>query len=304
VSHPDVDSASLLAADIALVEPNYDSEKNIDFYIDTCLKQKVQCIIPGESSLISILKNKHLFEENGVKILSSAGLDHLDIVRSKKKTYQYFIDNDLMPEVPENYLVTNIDEFTDACAKLSNNGHQICFKPDISQGGFGFRIIDNENISRNIISGYPGVRNSMDYYLSNLSKLAKFPTLLVSQYVEGMEYTIDCLGLNSKLKFCAIRSKKNNFREIILDESIFQFARDLQSHFSFSFLFNFQIRYSNNRCFLLEINPRQAAGSYVYELEGYFLLAKCIDHLMYDNPINELTIKPFKFQSIETYIKM
>ena len=81
VSHPDSSSLSLLAADLPLLEPHYDAAQNIDFYKQTCLDHSIDCLIPGESSLITIAKHQIYFYNNGVRVMSCSDLETLKILQ-------------------------------------------------------------------------------------------------------------------------------------------------------------------------------------------------------------------------------
>lgn len=140
VSHPDSSSLSLQAADVSLIEPHFDSTKNLDFFKKVCVEFSVNCLIPGESSLISILQNEEFFLSHKIRIMSCANKDTLEVLRSKSNTYKFLSSTLLNSFIPRYYYVTTASEFRFAYNSLSDFGLEVCFKPDISQGGWGFEL--------------------------------------------------------------------------------------------------------------------------------------------------------------------
>lgn len=304
VSHPDPSSLSLQAADLSLIEPHFDSTKNIDFFKKVCVDFAVNCIIPGESSLITVLQNEEFFLSHHIRIMSCTNKGTLEVLRSKSGTYKHLSTTALNSFIPNYYYVTSVAEFRLAYASLSRIGLDVCFKPDISQGGLGFRIVDNRLKSFFDFFGYSVNRNVYQYFDDMLSSVKNFPPLIVCQYLSGIEYTLDCIGYEDELFFCGIRKKSNNVRSVCDNLILQDFAGQVQKLFQFSFQYNIQVRFDGEQFYLLEINPRYAAGSYIYELEGYNLLGRCVDKLLFDKPFSRIKASPMKYVSADSYIKM
>jgi hypothetical protein len=305
VSHPDKESPTLMAADVPLIEPSFNAEENEHFFEKVCNDYSINCIIPGESSILTLIKPDSFVHKIQVKILASQKFDFIQILRSKTETYKLFDLNKIVDlKIPVYKVVKNSLEFELAYEDLIKNGFMVCFKPDISQGGSGFRIIDNKISPKNIITGYVTVRNTYDYYLDKIKNLNSFPPLIVLQYLSGFEYSIDCLGDGENLLFCGIREKSDKKRRLIKNDVLELIAKEIQSVFKFSHLYNIQIRAENGIYYLLEINPRYSAGSYIYEIEGYNLLGKAIEILLFNHKIKPMQAEPILIQNIENYIKI
>jgi carbamoylphosphate synthase large subunit len=305
VSHPDKDSPTLMAADTALIEPSYDAEKNESFYNHVCTNYNIDCIIPGESSILTLIKPDSFIHHSKTKVLTSQSFDFIQTLRSKTETYKLFTSKNIENlHIPFYKLVKDIDGFEQSYLKILENNSTACFKPDISQGGAGFRIIDNNVNPKETILGYVSVRNSYDYYLEKLKQLKSFPPLIVLEYLSGFEYSIDCLGHGKELLFCGIREKTNKKRRLINNHLLKLIAENIQATFEFSNLYNIQIRVEKGNFYLLEINPRYSAGSYIYEVEGYYLLGKAIDLTLNNTKIEPIEIEPFLIQNLESYIKI
>jgi len=305
VSHPDKYSPTLLAADIRFIEPSYIAEENESFYKFVCAKYNIDCIIPGESSILTLTKSDSFVHQTKVKVLVSQNFDTIKILRSKTETYKFINTNKINKlKIPWYKLVNNISTFQASYDELIENKGIACFKPDISQGGAGFRIIDNNINAKDIIYGFVSVRNTFKYYLEKLQEIKTFPPIILLQYLSGHEYSIDCLGNGNKLIFCGIREKSDKKRRIIKNDVIFEIAKDIQRKLKFSFLYNIQLRAENGEYYLLEINPRYSAGSYIYELDGFNLLGKAIEMLLFKKAIEPMNMDSTLIQSIENYIKI
>jgi len=305
VSHPDKDSPTLMAADIALIEPSYNSEKNRLFYQNVCIKHDIDCIIPGESSILTLIKLDSFIHQSKPKVLTSQNFDFINTLKSKTETYKLFASKNISNlHIPFYNLVKDTVTFEKTYKEIIENKTMACFKPDSSQGGAGFRIIDNDISPNEAIYGYASIRNTYNYYLDKLKQLKNFQPLILLEYLSGPEYSLDCFGNGKHLFFCGIREKTNKKRRLINNDVLKKIAEDIQSTFEFSNLYNIQIKEEKNKYHLLEINPRYSAGSYIYELEGFHLLGKAIDLALNNIKIEQLEIKPILIQSIESYIKL
>ena len=305
VSHPDKDSPTLMAADIALIEPSFFAEENELFYQQVCTDHNIDCIIPGESSILTLIKPTSFIFQTNLKILTSQSFEFIHALRSKSETYKLFANRNIANlHLPFYKIVKDANSFEQAYKEIIDKGSSACFKPDISQGGAGFRIIDNNVNLKEAILGYVSVRNTFDYYIEKLKQLNSFPPLIFLEYLSGFEYSIDCLGYGKKLIFCGIREKTNKKRRLINNIILKKIAEDIQKNFSFSNLYNIQIRLEKGKYYLLEINPRYSAGSYIYELEGYQLLGKAIDLTLNNVKIETMEMEPTLIQNLEWYIKI
>ena len=304
VSHPDKKSLTLIAADTALIEPSYEAKNNYDFYIDICKKYQVDLIIPGESSLVFFKTNESVFHNIGVKLLISCSLELLNILRSKTLTYEFFEKNNINISIPKYRLVKSLDDFVKACKDVSVDGSLPCFKPDVSQGASGFRIVDNNIKSQHLISGFPNLKGTIDYYIDQFSKIERFPNLIVTEYLEQEEVTLDTLSYNNLCLFYFPRIKDLNNRTVT-DRPLFKpLLSDFISKSSIKYLFNLQIRYHNSIPYLLEVNPRYSGGSYLAEENEYPMLSSVIDLVMCNNLPKLRALEPMSFKIIESFIRI
>jgi len=303
VSHPDKTSLTLFAADIALKEPSYDPIQNEAFYMETCKKYAVDLIIPGETSLVYFKEKEANFKALGIKLMISGSLELLHILRSKVLTYQFFETNHINIAIPKYRLVKSIEEFEEACAYVSSAGSLPCFKPDVSQGASGFRIVDHTTKTYQLLNGFPSHRATMEHYIGIFKQIEKFPTLIVTEYLAEEEVTLDTIAFNNECLFYFPRIK-TDFNRIVRDNEIFKpLLADFITKSSIEYLFNLQLRYNHGVPYLLEVNPRYSGGSYLAEENGYPMLAAAIEIAINGHLPNFKSLESFNFKLIETYIK-
>ncbi len=87
--------------------------------------------------------------------------------------------------------------------------------------------------------------------------------MLVMEYLDGHEYSVDCIGNNGSL-VCAIPRKKPKIvghgQMIDLRDDILECTRQLTAAYGLNGVFNVQFRERGSGLGLLEINPRMSGG--------------------------------------------
>ena len=177
---------SFLADKFAVI-PEAKDKNYISSLLKTAKKFKADVILPTNTAeLITLAENKDKFEKAGIRV-SISEAEHIKVANNK-----YLLMREAGVPVPEFYLVKSLREFKGAVKKLK----KVCFKPPISNGQRGFRII-KENTFKDVFEEKPaGTTISMKEVCSILKK--KFPELLVMEYLPGKEYSVDILADNGK----------------------------------------------------------------------------------------------------------
>jgi carbamoyl-phosphate synthase large subunit len=141
---------------------------------------------------------------------------------------------------------------------------QVCFKPSVSNGSRGFRIVTN---SINEIDLLLNQKPTSTYIRMpdaiRILSSASFPELLVSEFLPGDEYSVDCLADHGKsvLIVPRLRSKMINGISVegvfVKDESLFQYCQHIIKELQLHGNIGIQVKKSVQGKFLiLEINPR------------------------------------------------
>lgn len=143
--------------------PLVSNKSYIEEIISICQKEKILLIVPLIDSELSILsKNKHLFDQLGIKILLS-GIDLVNISSNKRDTYEFFIKNKV--DTPALLDMKDLNERSDK--------YPLIIKP------------------------YDGSSSKGVTKVNNFSELSFFKdyiqNAIIQEFIEGEEYTVDVL---------------------------------------------------------------------------------------------------------------
>jgi len=193
-------------------------------------KEKVKIIIPlVTKELIKFARNDVLFKKNNIKV-SISNEKVLRIINNKYFLMDYCRQNNI--PTPCFYLVKNYKDFETAVFNLGYPKNIVCFKPPVSNGLRGFRIL-NEKVNRlDLLMNYKpdNVFSSLKEIKPVLKNARSFPKLIVMEYLPGEEYSVDVLAnegipiiviprLREKLKMGISFAGKTVYDKKIIDYS-------------------------------------------------------------------------------------
>jgi len=258
-SHPNKNTIYSNACDYFEVEPELSGEDYVEYCLDFCRRNEIDVFIPYNELLI-ISKNTHRFEEMGTKVLVSSDSNLIETIMDKAKFYEDCKHSKIFT-LPEYYIVNTAAEFIEAYNKLSRGNTKVCIKPVIAAGGSGFRVIDNEAATLKNLLGNINHKVAYDEVVRILSSEEYFQDLMVMEYLDGPEYSIDCLAYNGEL-LAAVPRKKVDSRVRALENipELTELARKTEEFYKLPYIFNIQVKYKDGIPKLLEINPRMAGG--------------------------------------------
>jgi carbamoylphosphate synthase large subunit len=227
-----------------------------------CLDKHIQAVLPlVTKELFPLSENKIQFEEKGIRILISSE-EAIHISNNKSLCYQFLKNKGI--EVPKFFVVNTVEEFIHAAFELGHPHRQFCFKPSISNGSRGVRIVsDSLNESEEVFKYKP--YNLFITYAHALKILSSqpFPELLLSEYLPGDEYSVDCLANHGITELIVPRVRKKMINgisvqgEFVKDEAIIDYCKRIVEATGLHGNIGIQVKYSqDNRPLLLEINPR------------------------------------------------
>jgi biotin carboxylase len=268
-THPNKDALYLQNCDYAFVEPDVAGDEYIAFCLDFCQTNGINIFIPRKENVL-ISKRLADFEAIGVKVLVCPDARLMETMDNKAAAYRELVKGSPIISIPDYEVVHTADEFKRAYASLREKGHQVCFKPVIGEGANGFRVIKDqiESINQLFNQGI-GHRISYHYACEILSQQETFPELMVLEYLEGREYSIDCLASNEGLYAAVPRMKgEGRVRELVESLELIQIAHKFHHEYKLPYIFNIQVKYNNGIPKLLEINPRMSGGMHISCLSG------------------------------------
>lgn len=243
-------------------DPDY-----IHAVLAVCKKRNINIILPLVTrELIPLAKAEKEFIAAGIKLPLSP-LASLEIANDKGRLYQFLEWRGIA--VPGYKIIDGnapdaVVQFSNSVKELGYPGKAVCFKPSVSNGSRGFRIIDASADEAAILFQHKptSVYTSFENAVRILSA-ASFPELLISEYLPGEEYSVDCLANRGEAVLIVPRLRKKMINgisvegEFVNDESIIRYCtaiiRELQLHGNIGIQVK---RSAAGRFLILEINPR------------------------------------------------
>jgi predicted ATP-grasp superfamily ATP-dependent carboligase len=87
---------------------------------------------------------------------------------------------------------------------------------------------------------------------------------MVLEYLEGIEYSVDCLAYQKRLLASVQRRKiDSRQRAIVFSDEIDSLCKKIFDAFPLSYVSNIQIKYGGGMPKILEINPRMSGGLHI-----------------------------------------
>jgi carbamoyl-phosphate synthase large subunit len=233
-----------------------------DELLAVCKEKEIDILLPLVTKELLPLTSRALdFESAGTKLVASPHAS-LEIANNKSRLYE-FMDWRGMP-VPAYKIIATVDQFVAAVHELGYPEKQVCFKPSVSNGSRGFRIInDNVNELDILLNHKPdSTYITLDRAVRILSG-GSFPEILVSEYLPGEEFSVDCLANHGEPVLIVPRSRQRLVNgisvqgEFIEEKSIIEYCRKILLELKLHGNIGIQVKASSSGQYLiLEINPR------------------------------------------------
>lgn len=261
-----------------LLDEHYTVEDFVSGVKEVCEKENIDVVVPLSIKERILLKNNLPH----IKILSS---NVESIERSNDKLSFLSACEKIGIPVPKYYVVTN---FTDLKAKAFELGYpkkKVVVKPTVSSGSRGFRIL-NRNINYKRLF-FESNSQDVELKLTNLHNILgeEFPPLIISEYLPGAEYTVDCLRfgdvsvavprVREQVKYGLTfkgRMEKNDL--------IIEYSKKLAEELNLETVFGFQFKLDENGIpKALECNPRVQGTMVMSTLSGANIILEGVNLL-------------------------
>ena len=240
--------------------PFIDDESFIDRLNEITEKYKINFIFPAHDS--AVLKMAQNADKLKAKVVTSPA-ETCEICRSKSKTYKKLKN---VIKVPKTYSIDDDIEFP------------VFIKPDAGQGSKGAAKVKNRD--------------------ELLTEYNRNPNIVISEYLSGEEFTIDCFtDRKGKLLFAEGRRRIRIMNGIcvnsepVKDNAFQKIAEKINSVLKFRGVWFFQLKKDkNNEYALLEAAPRIAGTMGMYRGLGVnFAQLSLFDAMGYDVKIQPNT---------------
>ena len=223
----------------------------------------IDAVYPAMDAVIELLKSNEDFL--GCKVVSSP-IETTQICLSKSKTYKV-LEN--IVKVPKTYTANELVK--------AGGPFPVFAKPDIGYGSRGAKKISSVEDLK--------------------AHLALYPSCILSEFLPGKEYTVDCFSShNGDLLFAAARERCRIMNGISVNtkpvkenaEEFVEFAKRINSAIKFNGAWFYQVkRDANGSLTLLEVASRFGGSSSLFRAQGInFALMSLFD--AFDIPVSVL----------------
>src|SRR5258705_7459485 len=230
--------------------------------LSLCRKKNIHAVLPlVTKELMPLSLYQKEFELAGAKLLVSPTAS-LEIANNKSRLYEFLQWRGVA--VPEFRVVETVEQFKTAVEELGYPGKPVCFKPSVSNGSRGFRIISEQMNELDLLFNHKPTSTyiRLDDAVRVLSS-GIFPELLISEYLTAEEYSVDCLANHGESVLIVPRLRKRTINgisvegEFVKEESIMNYCRQIIKELQLHGNIGIQVKRSAAGQFLiLEINPR------------------------------------------------
>lgn len=242
--------------------PKADDVDFIDSLFNICIEKGIRVVMPlVTKELLPLARHKNRFEEQGISIMVSSR-EAFEIANNKSACYTYLTKKGIA--VPKFFVVNTTEDFIHAAFELGHPHKPFCFKPSVSNGSRGFRIVSDSLDECDMLFNHKPYNQFITYphALAILSS-HPFPELLVTDYLPGDEYSVDCLAENGKAKLVVPRLRKKMINgisvqgEVIEDKAVMDYCTRIIEVIGLHGNIGIQVKKNiNGDPILLEINPR------------------------------------------------
>lgn len=256
------DCIGKVLADDFIQIPPASSPNFIDALLTICKEKSIDLIFPLVTKELELFSSHRLqFEAIGTQIIV-AEEKILHQVNNKGTLYSLLKENGV--QVPNFVLTNDPNAFLEAINTLGYPNSPICFKPCVSNGMRGFRILDTQKDTFDLwLNQKPGKAYASLEEAKEIIENKVCPPLLVTEYLPGEEYTVDVLVSKGETKYIIPRLRSKMIGGISVEgcitknEQIINYCKEIIAIFPLEGLFGIQVKYSTqNKPLLLEINPR------------------------------------------------
>ena len=301
ISHISQNTYLQEVADYFELEPSVNGKEYVDYCLNFCHQHKIDVFVP-RYNVTTLVNYKEDFEHIGVKVMFIGSSETYQLLESKIETYEALRNTDIVA-IPKSFCVENYKDFEKAYQEIIENGSSACMKPISGIGGNGFKRILETMTEVEELYQSTSITIAKERIVRVLQNSQNVKPFMVSEYLEGDEFSIDCLANEGELIVAISRKKLDLYRQTIeYRESLVAIAQKLTQRFKLSNLYNIQVKYHKGNVYLIEINTRMSAGIHKSCLAGVNFLYLAIKLLLGEGVRIPETIRwNFELRVIENY---
>lgn len=261
-THSVASTPFLQACDHASPEPEETGEALVDWMLDYCQRHGVDVVVPGRE-MLAVARAEERFTAAGVRVMVSPAAA-VEVLADKRSTYDAAAALGL--PVPRWMAATTTEQVRQAHDALTADGLRVCVKPAVDHGARGFRMIDPAADDPATLLAEPSPAITLDRLLGLLRRAEPFAPLLVSELLEGAEWSVDCVSDAEGTPVVVVPRGKSGepwTRELAAEPDVADLARRAVRAWALRWLSNVQVCHrTSGEPVLLEVNTRAASGLY------------------------------------------
>jgi len=285
------DAVGFAFLDKGYLTPKAEDGKNyLNALLEICQKEKVKLLLPvAPQELLLIASNINKFQKINTMVLISP-LESLRIAENKYKLFN-FCKKKKIP-VPKFIKAKDYKEFKKAVFDLGYPEKEVCFKPTISSGTRGFRVLSekDDKLIRLFKNQPDSTLADFKEVCSILKEAKSFPDLLVMEFLIGQEYTVDILADQGRPLIIVPRTRKkivlgtSFVGEVVKEKDIIRYSKNIVKELKLNGIVGIQFKKDkNNIPKVLEVNPRVQGGTILAVAAGANLGYLAIKNTLREN---------------------
>jgi carbamoyl-phosphate synthase large subunit len=244
--------------------PDAKSPNFIEYVLNKCISNGIDVILPLVTlELFQFSQYKALFAKNGIKVIVS-DYQYLEIANNKSALVAHLAKNGI---ITPDYRIVPTGDFElllKAFKELDYPQRPLCFKPSISNGSRGVRIVDDRIDKFDLLfTQKPNTLYMTFDEMQSILRGAPFPELLLTEVLPGEEYTIDTIVNNGNVELVIPRIRTRTIGGISVEgqfirhEPIIEYCKAILNTMNLHGPIGLQVKKSIDGHFkILEINPR------------------------------------------------
>ena len=211
-----------------------------------------------------VARHRESFEELGARTLvASPGA--VDLCNDKAAMHAAL--NGLPVSQPVLSMPASLDEFVAAAHALGYPDAPVCFKPPVSKGSRGFRILSAgaDRVHQLLHERPNNLYMTLDEFIALFTGVEPFPRLMLMEFVGGTEFTVDALVDHGEIVLAQAKTREAidtglamSFRTLDRPD-LLEAARHICRRLVLDWFVNISFKGDH----LLEINPR--VSTFVYQ---------------------------------------
>lgn len=257
--------------------PPADADHYTDGLMEVLEREKPDALLNVCSADVRIIsKLKSRIEAMGIACICSDA-EAIDIADNKYELYKCFQDVDGVP-VPEFHAPKSLEEFVETAKAMGYPEREVCFKPHVSKGTRGFRILSERFDRRDLLLNHKPVSRymTMGEFVSIFSDGRPFPDLLLMEVMVGEEIDAMTIAYQGQALLSTFKTRESH-RWGVIDKGRHVQRDDLAAAISkivekVPLQFNISLQFIDGM--LLEINPRTSTFIYQDDMNEPWLAVK------------------------------